>query len=308
MKHLLLLINLNLIIFLTGCGGNSSELQSKVDSLNKVIESQQATIKATQDSLAMIKFPADQRLAKIKELIAEENYLEAKNAITQLQSLFPNSSEAAQCKSLSEDIESKLAAVEAEKERIKAMGFKALEAQSKTTIEYNTIAISGISVSSKYTHDAYPTYTGSEWLENVADRGNKYITATMDVTSTSKNPAIPTLAVYTINGDKLTLDGVFGINFASWSDYGSYLGNYAELKNDFSKVGTVKFKLGCELPERVFSKPYMVVLKKANTQVRYEDRFNNPPISYSGDAGYPQTLSIDNFNNGSFVAVKIANL
>lgn len=130
----------------------------------------------------------------------------------------------------------------------------------------------------------------------------------MDVTSTSKDPNLPTLAFYSVQGDKLKLEGTFSVYFARWSDYGTYLGNEPDLKNDFSKVSTVKFKLGCELRSNLFSKPYVVVLKKENTQVRYEERFRNPPIYYYGSADYPQTLSIDNFNNGDYVAIKLANL
>lgn len=292
-----------------GSGGSSSSgLQAKVDSLANLVATQQATISSMHDSIAVLQFPADQRLAKIKQLIADESFVDAKKEISALQSYFPNSQEAAQCQSLTESINSKLAAIEAEKERIKSLGFKALKTQSKVSIAYNTVIFSGISVGNKFIHDVYPTYTGSEWRVHTADRGNKYITAAMDVTSTSKNPDIPTLAFYSIHGSNLSLEGTFRVDMARWSDYGTYLGNEPDLKNDFSKVSTVKFKLGCELSEDVFSKPYIVVLKKANTQIRNEERMRNPPIYYFGDAGYPQSLNIDDFNDGNFVAVKIANL
>ncbi len=311
MRYLNFLLSTIWALALVSCGSGSSstpDLQTKVDSLSNLVAAQQATISSMHDSIAILQFPADQRLAKIKQLIASESFADAKKEIAALQSYFPNSQEAAQCQSLTESINTKLAAIEAEKERIKALGFKALKPQSKVTIGYNTVTFSGISVGNKFIHDVYPTYTGSEWREHTADRGNKYITAAMDVTSTSKNPDIPTLAFYTIHGSNLSLEGTFRVDMARWSDYGTYLGNEPDLKNDFSKVSTVKFKLGCELPEEDFSKPYIIVLKKANTQVRNEERMRNPPIYYYGDAGYPQTLNIDDFNNGNFVAIKIANL
>lgn len=289
-------------------GGGSPELQSKVDSLTNVVSTQQSLIASMQDSIRVLQFPADQRLAKIQQLIAQESYAEAKSEIGALKSYFPNSQEAAQCQSLTETIDTRLAAIEAEKERIKALGFKALKPQSKVTIGYNTVTFSGISVGNKFIHDVYPTYTGSEWREHTADRGNKYITVAMDVTSTSKNPDIPTLAFYSVNGGTLKLEDTFRVDMARWSDYGTYLGNEPDLKNDFSKVSTVKFKLGCELPESDFSKPYIVVLKKVNSQVRNEERMRNPPIYYYGDAGYPQSLTIDDFNGENYVAIKIANL
>lgn len=310
MKHIIIILITTCAMAFVSCGSGvgSTELQAKVDSLSTLVSTQQATIDAMHDSLAVLQFPADQRLAKIKQLIAAESFADAKKEISSLQSYFPNSSEAAECSSLTESIDSKLAAIEAEKERVKALGFKALTSQNKVTIDYNTINFSGISVGNKFIHDVYPTYIGSEWREHTADRGNKYITVAMDVTSKSKNPNIPTLAFYSIHGSSLSLEDIFRVDLARWSDYGTYLGNEPDLKNDFSKVSTVKFKLGCELPEYVFSKPYIVVLKTANTLERNEERMRNPPVYYSGEAGYPQALNIDDFNNGNYVAIKIANI
>ncbi len=284
------------------------DLQSTVDSLSNVVTSQEAQIKSMRDSISILQFPVDQRLAKIKQLISEASFTYAKKEISDLESYFPNSQEAAQCSALTESINAKLAAIEAEKERIKALGFKALKPQTKVSIGYNTVNFGTFTVGAKFIHDVYPTYVGSSWYEHTADRGNKYISCAMDVTSESKDPDIPTLAFYAIHGDKLIKKGDFRIQMGRWQDYGTYLGNEHDLKNDFSKVSTVKFKLGLELPDSDFSSPYIIVLKKANTQVRHYERMRNPPIYYEGDAEYPQTLNMDNFSSGDYVAIKIANL
>jgi len=299
-----------LLLLLESCGGSGSQInfQQQVDSLTNVVTKQDAKIKQMRDSIEKLKFPADQRLAKIKQMIASEDFSGAKKAIAQLCSLFPNSSESSQCPSLIESIDNKLAAIEAERQRINALGFKALKPQTKVTIAYNTVTFGSFKVGTKFIHDVYPTYTGSSWYEHTADRGNKYISCDMDVTSTSKEPDIPTLALYEIQGDKLVKKGDFWVQMGKWRDYGTYLGNENDLGNDFSKVSTVKFKLGLEQPDAVFSKPYIIVLRKANTQSRHYNRYDNPPISYSGTAGYPSTLNIDDFNTGNYVAVRIANL
>ena len=297
-------------LLLASCVGSGSrvDLSPQVDSLTNVVAKQDATINQMRDSIDMLKFPADQRLAKIKQMIASEDFSGAKSAIAQLCSLFPNSIQASQCPALSESIDNKLAAIEAERQRIKALGFKALKPKTKVTIGYNTVTFGSFKVGTKFIHDVYPTYTGSSWYEHTADRGNKYISCDMDVTSTSKEPDIPTLAFYEIQGDKLVKKGDFWIQMGRWRDYGTYLGNENDLGNDFSKVSTVKFKLGLELQDATFSKPYIIVLRKANTQSRHYNRYDNPPISYSGSAGYPSTLNIDDFNTDNYVAVKIANL
>ncbi len=313
MKHFIYLFLVILSIIFVSCGdslgsANTNELQAKVDSLTRIVSSQKASITAMRDSIAVLQFPADQRLAKIKKLISEESFANAQNEIAALQSYFPNSQEAAQCPALTENINSKIAAIEAEKQRIKALGFKALKTQTKVIIGYNTVVFSSFSIGAKFIHDVYPTYTGSSWYEHTADRGNKYISCAMNVTSTSKDPDIPTLAFYAIQGDILVKKGAFRVQMGRWQDYGTYLGNEHDLNNDFSKVSTVKFKLGLELSDADFTAPYIVVLMKENTQIRNYERFRNPPIYYEGKDGYPQTLDIDKFNNGNYIAIKIANL
>lgn len=309
MRHILTLFS-GVAVLLGSCTGETPkvDLQPTVDSLYDVVAQQKDSIEHLEQIVKTLRFPADQRLAKIKGFIAAEQFSKAKNAIASLKSVFPQSVEAAQCDSLSKAIDDQLAAIEAEKQRIKALGFKALKTATTTEVGYNKVTFSSINVGTKFVHDVYPTYTGSEWREHTADRDNKYITCAMDVTSTSKDPGIPTLAFYTINGDKLVWQGDLRVQMARWQDYGTYLGNEPDLNNDFSKVSTVKFKLGLELPETDFSKPYILVLKKENTQIRHTERMRNPPVYYTGEAGYPAILTIDDFSNGGYVAIKIANL
>ncbi len=297
-------------LLLSSCTGSTPtvDLQPTVDSLTNVVAQQKATIDQMEETILKLQFPADQRLAEINKLIKSEKYNEAKSAIASLKSVFPQSTEAAQCDELCQVIDNKLAAIEAEKQRVKALGFKVLKPSTTVEIGYNKVVFSGFNIGAKFTHDVYPTYTGSSWYEHTADRGNKYISCAMDVTSTSKDPDIPTLAFYTVQGDKLIKKGDFWVQMGKWQDYGTYLGNEHDLKNDFSKVSTVKFKLGLELPDADFSKPYILVLKKENTQVRHYERMRNPPIYYQGSAGYPNSLTIENFSNGNYIAVKIANL
>lgn len=285
-------------------GGNSVELQQANDSI-KVLKEQ---IVQLNQKIDMLEYPASQRLKDIKSSFAEENYAKAQQQISELKNLFPNSDEVKETASISENITKKLAEIEAEKQRIKALGFKALKPQTTVQVAENKVTFSSPNVGAKYIHDVYPTYSGSEWREHTADRGTKFISFAMDITSTSKDPNIPTVAFYAINGETLSLVKPFWVNFARWSDYGTYLGNEPDLKNDFSKVSTVKFKVGAQIEDSYLSKPYMVVLKKANTLSRSYDRFENPPVSYVGEAGYPSSLRIEDFNSGQYVPIKIANL
>ena len=307
MKNIQILLIVILTFAFVSCSQSDSSSSSKVDSLNIVINNQQAEIKALNDTLEMLKFPADQRLTKAIEFINNGNLDEAENLLNQIKNLFPNSQEAKSSDEQMQRIAEKREEILAEQERIKALGFKALSPVSSATIDDVSVSLNAFSTGKDFIHDTYSTYTGSSWRYNTADKGNKYIYCSMTVTSTSSDPNLPTLALYSVQGDKLKHESDFKIEFARWDDYGTYLGNEPDFHNDFSKVNTIKFKLGCEVSEKILANPYVVVLKLANTQVRESGRFDNPPVWYSGNAEYPLTLKVEDFN-AEYKAVKIANL
>ena len=278
--------------------------EMKVDSLSAIVTKQNALITEMRDSIAILKFPADQRMEQAKRLIAEEKYDQALKELNDLKRIFPNSSEAQACASLVESINKKKEEKIKEEERIRALGFKALQQRSTIEIDYNKISISSISVGNKFIFDSYD----SRYFYRDAERGKKYVTMAMSVTSTSHNPRIPQLAFYTIQGDKMLLDDTFTTKFARWSDYVAYLGNYHDSRNDFAYVSTVNFKLGLQVSEENLRGPYAIVLKKENgLSLSSFDRFRNPPVYYSGSVPYPNTLSIDDFSN-NYVLVKLFNL
>lgn len=308
MKKILCLLFVTIAFIVASCTqSESSSSKERIDSLNSVVEAQKAEIKALTDTIEMLQFPADQRLAKAIEHIGNGNLDDAEKLLNQIKQLFPNSKEADNCDEQLKVIADKRQAIIAEQERIKALGFKALSPVLSATIGNVKASFSGFSVGKEFVHDTYYTYGSSRWFYHTADKGNKYITCSMAITSDNSDPNIPTLALYSIDGEKLNLKDSFTIQFARWDDYGTYLGNEPDLHNDFAKVNTVNFKLGCEANEEVFTKPYIVVLKLANTQERHYDRFQNPPYWYKGDAGYPSSLTIDDFNS-NYKAIKIANL
>ncbi len=270
------------------------------------LRNSEATIKALRDSVVMLAFPADQRLSKVNRLVSDGNYQSAKDEIRHLVALFPDSKEANATPAIVERIDKLIAQKKAEEERIKALGFKALKAITTVVIDYNKVEFSNISVGSTFTYDSY----GDSYYYNTADRGNKYISAAMRITSDSKNPKLPKPAVFSISGDRMIKQGTFGIKLARWDDYGSYLGNYHDNGNDFAKSSSVRFKVGVEVSEDVVKNPYAIILKKENAVPRSEDRLDNPPISYIGFVDYPDSLTLDDFTkeDSQYVIIRIANL
>ncbi|MBM6993833.1 MAG: hypothetical protein I3J02_11335 [Prevotella sp.] len=301
MKHVgIILVALAL---LTSCGIDQKKYDAevaRVDSLQKVLAQNNTLIKAQGDSIKILRFPADQRLAKVQSLVGDGKLEEALKEITELKKYFPISNESKACDGLVATINQKKEEIRKEQERIKALGFKAITPSTAFKIDYNTITIIGLAIGKIYTFD----YRSDEWSYRDADRGKKYVTATMLVKSTNLEPKLPQLAVYKISGDKMIYVESFNTEFAHWEDYATYLGNYHDSKNDFSKVSTVKFKIGVEVSESVVSRPFAVICKKQNELSKSYDRFKNPPVSYNGHVSYPSTLSAESFQK-NYVLVKL---
>lgn len=290
----------------SSCDSNK-EAEARIAKAEKKYQDSIAVLKGAlkekQEQIELLSYPADQRLQKAKELIDAGELDKASSEISQLKRLFPNSQEASASTLLIGRINDLKEAKRQEEERIKALGFKAIAEQTSVKIDYNTVTLSGISVGSRFTFDSY----GNEWYYRDADRGSKYVTMQMSVTSTSHAPLLPAFAIYSISGDKMEYEGSFDTRFARWKDYGAYLGNYHDSSNDFAKVSTVKFKLGLQVDNETLAKPYAIVLKKKNVLFSSYDRYANPPVSYTGSAGYPSTLSIKDFKN-KYVIIKRYNL
>lgn len=278
-------------------------LNAKLDSLQDVADSQWGLIESLRDTVRSLSFPSDQRLIKIKSLIAEDCFADAKNEISDLETLFPNSKEAKEAQSLRYSISAKEEAIRAEQERIQALGFKAIKAKTSFQIDYNNIILSNISIGKQFSYDSYGDY----YFVSTADRGNRYVTASMSVTSSSTNPKLPQFAIYSIYGKQMKYQGRFTTKFARWEDYGTYLGNYHDNGNDFAKVSTVKFKIGVEVSTWVALDPFAIVVKKSNELELAYDRYSDPPMSYEGSVDYPDTLTMSNFEE-SYILVKLYNL
>ena len=303
------LLGVLIVPLLFSCGVDQSEfnkLKKERDDLAAQVSANKATIQALRDSVTMLAFPADQRLNKINTLVSSGDYTAAKQEIARLTSLFPESREAKATPAIIEKIDRLIAQKKAEEERIKALGFKALKSSTTFKIDYNTVELTSISVGNTFTFDSYD----DRYFYRTADRGNKYVTAAMKITSQDKDPKLPQLAIYSISGDTMSKVGSFDTEFARWKDYGTYLGNTHDFGNDFAKTSSVRFKIGEEVSEDIVKGPYALIMKKENGLSRNYDRFANPPVSYTGYVSYPSTLRLEDFTKegSDYIVVKIANL
>lgn len=299
MKNTLLML---ITLFLFSC--TSTQDNAVINGLNQEIKNLKAENAELKRTIDLLKYPASDRLKRINQLIAINSLSEATEEINQLKELFPKSAEAQECEKQKQVIADKQAKIKAEEERIKALGFKVLKEVSTVNVFYNKISIGQFSTGTTFTFDAYD----DRYFYRTADRGNKYISARITITSTDKDPNLPVFYVYRVSGDKLIYVDNFKLEFARWEDYATYLGNYNDNSNDFSKTATIPFKIGIEVSEEIASSPLVIICRKQNCMIRHYDRFANPPVSYSIGDGctYDTTLTIDDLKNG-YAVVKILN-
>lgn len=301
MKKLLLIFAV--VTCCLGCTTNTQDT-ALISSLNSEVEKLKTENEDLKKTIELLKCPASDRLRAIKELIIENKFEEASQGIKELKELFPLSEEAKQCGEQENIITAKKEKILAEQARIKALGFKALKEVSTVNIFYNKVSVGSFSVAKTFAFDAYD----DSYFYKTADRGNKYISARITITSEEKDPKLPVFYAYTIDGDKLQYEGHFILRFARWRDYATYLGNYNDNGNDFSKTSTIPFKIGIEVSDKVASKPLVILCRKQNCMIRNYDRFDNPPVSYSigGGCTYDTTLTIDDLKKG-YAVVKVLN-
>lgn len=292
-----------IILSIIGCTTNNQD-RVIVSNLNEEIEKLKSENEELKNTIELLKSPASERLNIIKDLVSQNKLFEASTEIELLLKLFPKSIEAKQSSEQEKLISDKKVKAAAEQARIKALGFKVLKEVSTVEVFYNKISIGAFSTAQQFTFDAY----NDSWFSFTADRGNKYISTRITITSTDKDPKLPVFYAYRVDGDKLICVGSFMLRFARWEDYATYLGNYNDNSNDFSKTGTIPFKIGIEVSNEISSSPLVIVCRKQNCMGRSSDRFSNPPISYSADSGctYDTTLTIDDLKKG-YAVVKVLN-
>lgn len=271
MKHFIYLLIVFASVTMVSCGGSNgstNELQAKVDSLTNIVSSQQASISAMRDSIVLLQFPADQRLAKIKQLIAEGSFADAKKEIADLLSYFPNSQEAIQCPNLIENINAKIAAIEAEKERVKAQGFKVFKDNLSCSDNEENYSFSGFSFGRTFTFDNCNDV--NEYSYRTADKDNTYLLFSLRLSTKKKYASPPSIYIYEVSGDKLKRLTYCMEEYASWTSYGAKIGNYSDNSHDFSKVNSVNYKFAGEINQSDAKRPLFVIFSKNGHSLKDE--------------------------------------
>lgn len=261
------IVSLIIVCLLNSCGVKQADYEktlSQCDSLKNELISLDKKISELRDSVVILKFPADQRYNTILQQIDNNELDIALLGINELKDIFPNSNEAINCNKLITVIESKKAAIKAEEDRRKALGFKvfkdnAVIISKSGDVEFKCV-FSGFSLGRTFTYD-YINDVG-EYHYDTADKNTIYILASMSMTIKSDYEITPRINVCKIENGKLKSIGFFRIKHTSWSTYGAYIGNYSEDSHDFSKVNTVNYKIASQISLEDSKKPLVILTCK----------------------------------------------
>lgn len=163
---------------------------------------------------------------------------------------------------------------------------------AKSTKSYHTgdVSYSGLNfkITKRFNFDRYDdTY---HYLD--AERGEKIIWSDLTIKSKDKNPTLHGFGVYYLDTDSsFVLIDILNYRFYRWEDYATYLGNYHDNSNDFSYKESVRFSVYGKISDDLLNKKIFIITKKSPMFTRTEERFGNPPVSYSPADGMLNKIS-----------------
>lgn len=118
-----------------------------------------------------------------------------------------------------------------------------------------------------------------------ADKDSMFVYVDFDITTKEQEPTLPPLYAYHLDASGIALIGMLDTRFYRWEDFATYLGNYHDSANDFSKRDTVKFTAGIQIKTDILKKGTVFVgMSKTPCMTRENERFRNPPVYYSRSA------------------------
>ena len=241
--------------------------------------------------------------ADVRSAIAAQNGAQAEAALKRLADNFPFSAELAPATRQVNALLAKLQAAEAERKRVAALGFKGLKTRPAYFWRETELRMFDASFTRRWIFDSY----GSGWSYLDPEKGQRLLTATVSVSSKSKDPALFGIGAYVADGPTLTQVGRFHYRFAHWADFGAVLGNHADFRNDFGHTSRIPFTVGASIDQNVIRRrPLYLVVTREGCHKRHQDRLLQPPIHYLPEscASLKKTLTVDDFRDGTLAVLK----
>lgn len=288
---------------LSGCGNQTSaDTRSKEHALTAQVEALETENSRLKAENAELRATPSALLADVGRQVEDRHIANAESALSKLSNKFPESQESKLATKLVDRLKEEEEEKAREAARLAALGFNGLKVTAKLSNTESTLQLRSATTSSRWVFDSY----GDEWYYKEAEKGQRFITAKVTVSSKDKNPRLMGVAAYVANGAQLERLGTFEYRFARWDDYASYLGNEADYRNDFAHSSSIPFSIAASVNKDDLKGAVYLVATKEGCFTRSADRFRNPPVWYysSACASLPLNLTLEDFSTGKLAVLK----
>jgi hypothetical protein len=241
--------------------------------------------------------------ADVETAVKAQDADKAKAALKRLTDKYPLSAEADHAGKRVEALLARQRAAQEEAKRVAALGFKALRTSPFFSHGETSMGLTATGVVTRWIFDRH----GDGWKYLDVEKGRKFITATVTVSSKSKDPLLFGIGAYVANGATLIHVGKVRYRFIRWRDYGSFLGTQADFRNDFSHHSRIPFSVGVSVAdEELRRRPLYLIATREGCHRRLYERFGQPPIQYvpSNCHSLKPTLTIADFKDGALAVIK----
>jgi hypothetical protein len=242
-------------------------------------------------------------LDKLGAAVQAQDVGRAKEALSTLERRFGETPQTVGARKVVGQLEAMLKEREAEAKRVAALGFYALKPATSTHARSVTFKVESIRFG-KWTFDSYDdTYHYQD-----SQRGEKHLLLNATVASTIKDPGLPDVAVYRIEGKEMRRIAGFAYRFRRWEGHATYIGLYHDSKNDFAYSSAVAFNAGTVLSDEDATQPLAIVATMDYCHRRRQARMGRPEVSYEA-AGCEEkaALTVDDFAAGNFAVLTFIN-
>ena len=185
-----------------------------------------------------------------------------------------------------EQAEAERKADERRRAREIAAGWKIFKSRRRMTLGDLTIQVKSSKRARNWIVDRY----SGRYHYKEAIKGQEHLIIDVTLTTKDSAPDLPGISIYRRVGDQLVHQSRMGLEFYRWSDYGSYLGNYHDSRNDFAHRNSIPFTYGAQVPKD--GARYYALVTGGCMALRHK-RFKNPPYWYEDRCQPPSTISIE---------------
>jgi Skp family chaperone for outer membrane proteins len=241
--------------------------------------------------------------ADLDHALAMQDRTKAEVAWQRLARSFPHSKELGPARKRVEALQAQLQAAQEESKRVAALGFKALRVNPFFMHADTTLRLTEAGLARRWIFDSY----GHGWRYLDSEKGQRMLTTRVTVTSKAKNPVLFGIGAYVADGATMTQVGTLRYRFVRWLDFGAFLGNHADFRNDFTHHSRIPFSAGAALNDDVLKRrPLYLVVTREGCHSRLHDRMIQPPVHYvpGSCASLKKTLTVEDFKDGSLAVLQ----